>query len=564
MDGSYQEKLRAQQTKQAIRRKASTWISAPPPPAPTSDGGQSASLAKSPESPAVEPGTVGEVDRYETTALHELLTTPDTELRPQQPLTSGVPAGDDDIWSSIMAVPDTIKDDMDFILALPQLDELPMTASATASESQAGQHISPSDTALCAPQKQDEDGARPTLREADLLLCYFDNMQFLQLPFASSRDHRSWQFVIVSRSAVCYWATLSLSAYGLRQDETYFHSRALKKIGGGHDMAGSIASAGFQQALDGCFASLQLALLEARRGNPGVCRAHLLRAFTLYTLARDPEGTFLSLQDCHTTDTNTAALQFLAISLQWCNAMWSCSMRQAPVLPSGGPKCLLQMQKWQKPDGDFQSQIICCQDWVVTSIVQVAELDVWKRESAQAGSLSVMDLVNRANNIEHYLKQRLEQAKGACPWLYTARHLPSSVLHSAAQPVLTHYVTEVFATAALMYLHVIISGARRRVPEINIQVRDTISLLRCRFCAQTLLSLCWPLCVAGCLAEGDERLFVMNLAVSAAAEISSGVSAFDHAISIMQECWNAVDGCDDADVDWTWGMNNLDLQVIFL
>ncbi|KAG5963425.1 hypothetical protein E4U56_002750 [Claviceps arundinis] len=516
-----------------------------------------------------KPGTLEERSAI---ASYELLTASNKGPEPK-PLTTAESDGGDDIWSCITTVPNTVDEDAEFVSTLPELDELYLTAAtATASTINAfvGQatvatdYFSRSSTVSSVSGNHDQFGLRPTLKEADLLLFYFDNMQFLQLPFASSREHRSWQFFLISRSAVCYWATLSLSAYGLRQDETYFHSRALEELGGDQHAASNMAGdESDEQSLGYCFASLQLAILEARRGRPDVCRAHIIRAFSLCMLSWEHRGLSIPSQNGQTTELSTLALCFIADSLRWCNAMWSCSMRQAPVLPDGDTNALLQMQT-RRTDTEYLSQAICCQDWVVASIIEVVELDVWKKGAAKTGTLSVVELVKRAHDIETSLKLRLQRAKETFPWLYTERHLPSSLLHSTAPPVLAHYVTEVFATAALVYLHVVISGARRQVPDIHNHVRDAITLFRCRCCAQALLSLCWPLCVTGCLAEGEDRVFVLNLAISAAAETSGGVGSFDRAISVIQECWNAADRCSDTDVDWTWAMRSLCSQVVFL
>ncbi|KAG6063792.1 hypothetical protein E4U32_000904 [Claviceps aff. humidiphila group G2b] len=588
MDGNCQEKLRAQQTKRAIRRKTPIRTSASAPSASEAHNSASSherglySLTDYPEvktqvqsglerkPSAAKPGTFEERSAI---ASYELLTASNKGPEPK-PLTTADSGGGDDIWSSITTVPNTVDEDAEFVSTLPGLDELYLTAAtATASTINAfvGQatvatdYFSRSSTVSSVSGNHDQFRLRPTLKEADLLLCYFDNMRFLQLPFASSREHRGWQFFLISRSAVCYWATLSLSAYGLRQDETYFHSRALKEMGGDQHAANDMVAGdgSDEQSLGYCFASLQLAILEARRGRPDVCRAHIIRAFSLCMLSWEHRGLSIPSQNGRTTELSTLALCFIADSLRWCNAMWSCSMRQAPVLPDGDTDALLQMQT-RRTDTEYLSQAICCQDWVVASIIEVVELDVWKKGAAKTGTLSVVELVKRAHDIETSLKLRLQRAKETFPWLYTERHLPSSLLHSTAPPVLAHYVTEVFATAALVYLHVVISGARRQVPDIHNHVRDAITLFRCRCCAQALLSLCWPLCLTGCLAEGEDRVFVLNLAISAAAETSGGVGSFDRAISVIQECWNAADRCSDADVDWTWAMKSLCSQVVFL
>ncbi|KAG6059236.1 hypothetical protein E4U33_007145 [Claviceps sp. LM78 group G4] len=575
MDGKYQEKLRARQTKRAICKKIPVWTFAS---ASSYERGMS-SLTGYPEvnmqeqsehkcmPSAVKPGIL-EAERSATSS-YELLTASNKGPEPK-PLITADSGGGDDIWSSITTVPNTGDEDAECTPTLPELDELFLTsgtattATTNASVGLATDYFSRSGTASSISWNHDQYVLRPTLKEADLLLCYFDNMRFLQLPFASSREHRSWQFCLISRSAACYWATLSLSAYGFRQDETYFHNRALEEMGGGQHAASNMASdESDEQALGDCFASLQLAILEARRGRPHVCRAHIIRAFSLCMFSWGRRGLSIPSQNGQITEMSTPALCFIADSLRWCNAMWSCSMRQAPVLLDGDTNALLQMQT-RRTDTEHPSQAICCQDWVVASIIEVVQLDVWKKGAAKTGTLSGVELVKRAHNIETSLKLRLQQAKDAFPWLYTERHLPSSLLHSTASPVLTHYVTEVFATAALVYLHVVISGARRQVPDVHNHVRDAITLFRCRCCAQALSSLCWPLCLTGCLAVGEDRVFVLNLAISAAAETSGGVGSFDPAISVIQECWNAADRCSDADVDWTWAMKSLCSQVVFL
>lgn len=240
MDGNCQEKLRAQQTKRAIRRKTPIWTSASAPSASEAHNSASSherglsSLTDYPEvktqvqsghecMPSVaKPGTLEERSAI---ASYELLTASNKGPEPK-PLTTAESDGGDDIWSCITTVPNTVDEDAEFVSTLPELDELYLTAAtATASTINAfvGQatvatdYFSRSSTVSSVSGNHDQFGLRPTLKEADLLLFYFDNMQFLQLPFASSREHRSWQFFLISRSAVCYWATLSLSAYGLRQ-----------------------------------------------------------------------------------------------------------------------------------------------------------------------------------------------------------------------------------------------------------------------------------------------------------------------------------------------------------
>lgn len=326
----------------------------------------------------------------------------------------------------------------------------------------------------------------------------------------------------------------------------------------------AIAFAGrdaFTSALDCCFSTLQLIFLETLRGQSEACRVHMSAAFKLLAgLGK------ICQSDVRVV--NSAALRFIAVSLRWCDAMLSCSLRTAPSLLS------LEWPATTVPSSASTGSECCYHHWqdlVIASISQIAALDAWKKKLAEAGRLSVVDLVKRATAIETRLEE-CERASlsGEGTSDRFPNLLPAGIQDEATGTVAqyhTHvlrHVIDIFASAALVYLHVVVSGAHRWVPDVSNRVRATVDLFRKLPSAQALNYLTWPLCLAGCLAEGEDREFLMVLAGKASAEETGAVRRIGKVVDVLKECWRLADGGGTADPDWTSAMNSLGYEVILL
>ncbi|KAF7539511.1 hypothetical protein G7054_g2067 [Neopestalotiopsis clavispora] len=419
------------------------------------------------------------------------------------------PASDQDILDFRWPLPGSIEqlasEDLDIYSFLP----LPLSAPGTDSSS----HTSCTNSTRGRSSVSSNSLVQPTLEEARLLINYLDNMARLQPPFSWGQgheqgvtaDHRAWQFVFVTRTRASYWATLSLSLYAMADstDWSDCHNLALLELR--TSLPGSASNGGRSHAnmLDCCFATMQLVFLEMLRGEVTACRAHMTTAISLIA----------NLSGDHTMTTNEvnaadiAALRFMTSSLR-CTEM---------------------------PDNDTTWQ-----DSLASSIAHIASLDAWKQQAADQGTLGPVELVKRATAIE----AKLGQVSGRF-----------------GHQVDTH------VSAALVYLHVVVSGANPRVPDLYNHVHTTIKLLRDRCETDSssskmdLEAFTWPLYLAGCLAEGTDRGFILSL-LDRSGTHEKHTGSLARVIGVLKECWRLADAGEVEDPDWTSAMSSLGQELI--
>jgi C6 transcription factor Pro1 len=138
-----------------------------------------------------------------------------------------------------------------------------------------------------------------------------------------------------------------------------------------------------------------------------------------------------------------------------------------------------------------------CKNWAMLLIFKVSQLDNWKRECEENRKLNVAELVRQGVKIEAALNQGLAGISSQ----NTSQMRTSSNFTPEDQ---CSAITEVFALAALTYLHVVVSGAHPDQPEINDSVAramDALGALRDR---KLLARVVWPACVTGCMVSEDK------------------------------------------------------------
>ena len=106
------------------------------------------------------------------------------------------------------------------------------------------------------------------------------------------------------------------------------------------------------------------------------------------------------------------------------------------------------------------TQVSGCQPWVLQQILETTNLRMWKLSALAAGSLNVVELANKASVIRHAIEHRqsVNEPDGD--------GTGSAVLQ----------ITEVFATAAVIYLHTTTSGAYPGVSDIRNAVSKMVAV----------------------------------------------------------------------------------------
>lgn len=98
-----------------------------------------------------------------------------------------------------------------------------------------------------------------------------------------------------------------------------------------------------------------------------------------------------------------------------------------------------------------------CKIWVIVLILEILQLDIWKREATRTQTLSIVELVRRGHVIERRLQEELVNIDH-----HTS--LAAFIGHSFGLSTSIE-ITKVFAFSAMTYLQVVISGAHPKLPE---------------------------------------------------------------------------------------------------
>jgi C6 transcription factor Pro1 len=187
------------------------------------------------------------------------------------------------------------------------------------------------------------------------------------------------------------------------------------------------------------------------------------------------------------------------------------------------------------------ASVVGCQNMVLVQIGEIAALDGWKQQSIRAGTLNVMELVQRATVIKSSQEDHLR-------WLETGP-LPISkddsllgiftadfYKHSETSTTDSSLVTRVWAHAGLIYLHIVVSGWQPASTEVRHHVGQIIRLLTLQLSHPTLLrTVAWPFCVAGCLAEQAQRSHLREMVE--ALQPPSVFGTVHKALEIMEDVW---------------------------
>ncbi|GIJ88135.1 hypothetical protein Asppvi_007052 [Aspergillus pseudoviridinutans] len=371
-----------------------------------------------------------------------------------------------------------------------------------------------------------------------LFMHYLDCVFHIQYPFYLSRNPRGrgCLFSILRMVKPAYLATLALSERDLlsthpQQGDVTASLTQLRSKGGYYDLAAqgtqrllqeshtwnrsahmvhnieslaSILQLLFWELFAGARGNWQVLLREAARLIPG-----LLEARTPLTKPKPACSDYTNLpQQVETLSLDdhcaTGVLLGSFISL---DIIASASTRQPPFLNIDHAEAL------RNPCIALES-IIGCSNSVMALIFEISLLDRWKEESQAVRKLSIIDLAERGRQIEERLRQELGDMD-SLPETGPSLLNRSGALSAPANAD----VNRLFALSALIYLHVVISGAHPELPEIADAVSQAIAVFKGLWDPRLLQSvLVWPFCVSGCLALGEQQSFFRDL--FSAAEIT--------------------------------------------
>ncbi|RYP10995.1 hypothetical protein DL764_000292 [Monosporascus ibericus] len=385
-------------------------------------------------------------------------------------------------------------------------------------------------------------------KETSLLMHYLDVVFPLQFPLheRSYDGKREWLLAILTSSRSVYYATLSLSLLHKesrlddfesiwQSERTRYYILALQEsqqLLDQLDTAGGVAK--LKGSIHALASTVQLISIESSSLSLGDWQVHLLAGKALipelvHGWALVPKsGRFASsvwsmldasqFSAAHDEDSLSfeyvGALQFLANILAMFG-IFSC-ISIGPASSSFAEYRYLMDQ-----DGMIQmDQTIGCKNWVLLAILQVGELDKWKREEQENHRLSLKDLGTRAMAIEGMIENGLRESSGSA---------------------LVDLVTSIYATSALTYMHTVVSGLNPNLREVQDSVSATIVLLKQLPDVRIAKNLVWSLVVTGCMASRSQEDYFRGLIAVAGTSVRG-----------LRNCWGL-----STIWDRTWKMRDI-------
>ncbi|PIA88916.1 hypothetical protein CB0940_06750 [Cercospora beticola] len=334
-------------------------------------------------------------------------------------------------------------------------------------------------------------------REAALLMHYLDDVFQWQFPYCNSSDehgNRGWLLMLLSRRGPSFYAAISIAALhkagrdqsrreiNATQEALGYRARALKEL---HKLLTSNNVDHLMQNKDHLaefFAcSILLVGFEVLNGGTEDWRLHV---DAITSLASSMELGIVNPR----LAADSAGLQFLITAVLWLDLI-----------------SYLRME-----------DITGCRDWVMQAIGDIATLRDWKEKQKLTGRLSVLQLATKARPIEESLNVGLDTSE---PQKGSTRGT----------------ITKLFALAALVWLHAVVSEPLPSLPEIRHAVSQSVTLIS-ESNKLSLSGAVWALCVTASMAEESIQPFfhsVFEDLIRDSGQLGNASTAF----SIIEEVW---------------------------
>lgn len=253
----------------------------------------------------------------------------------------------------------------------------------------------------------------------------------------------------------------------------------------------------------------------------------------------------LSTHEAHRFEASQTAFRFFSAAVITADIIASTVLGQLPRLREHHERVLGSREK---PRLNLE-HIVGCENWVLLSIADIIELDLWKKKAKKSGALSLMDLMQRASRITQDLENGLASSSSSDN--QNARNkdgIFSMFNPQRGQTIDDNMVTRIWANAARLYLLVVLSGWQPGSSEIREIVSKNLDLLKNLASPSWLLALAWPFCVTGCLVTQEQEGVVCD--IYEATEPLKNIGPISEAMGIIRRVWEQREGL----IGETWDM----------
>ena len=228
---------------------------------------------------------------------------------------------------------------------------------------------------------------------------------------------------------------------------------------------------------------------------------------------------------------------------------------------------------------------------IMSIIARVTELDRWKCDASEEGNLSILELADGAWGIKQDLHVEIESCTNrlnaqtrkssdstawghgfSCHGFIARTSVPNRKLSTTCEqsgPCLFHskmnaIIAAIFAYAAEIYLHLVVSGVNRKIVEIRQNFTKVMPLIRHPELENHLNLIAWPLCVVGCLVgyETDLELSSRVWYIATLEDLESSVYSrrARRIKSAIERAWKTLDAEDTGTLSWTQALEMWELD----
>lgn len=182
---------------------------------------------------------------------------------------------------------------------------------------------------------------------------------------------------------------------------------------------------------------------------------------------------------------------------------------------------------------------ICgARNWVMVLISEIASLAAhktdWRRvvddndQSFEASAREIeFRLLSQSRETREELDAMRQQYGGAPPHSLPEVYSKHSVL----------FVTNIFASAAIIYLHTVMKGSEVSPSLIQLALRESIESMRMVPDPRMFRVLVWPLCIAGCMASSKADQDFFRSVATGAVNDSRGFGNSGKGLEILERSW---------------------------
>jgi C6 transcription factor Pro1 len=252
------------------------------------------------------------------------------------------------------------------------------------------------------------------------------------------------------------------------------------------------------------------------------------------------------------TSNDTAALNHFVTSFIWVDILSRAS--GLPTSPSSTPlsQPFDYLPLLENNTLDL-SRVMGCENWVFIGIAQIVMLESALVAQRAGCDPNALDCASRAAVLEVMFERGVRELLEARARAEMGAGLTKLELQSSL-------VTELFALAALTYLHVTMSGAYPWLPKVRQSVARAMEAL-VALPMELLIRVSWPTAVTGCMVL-EEKQSVVREVVGKAQKAGINTGTIWKGMVVVEECWRLREERVGDEVSWVHAMESLGEKIL--